>query len=317
MKRVAAVLVVVVAALAFAACTDNKTRKLRIAIVPKGLDIPVFNYARTGAERAAAELGNVEVLWRGPERADEVRQKQILQDLIEEEVDGIAISVFDAAYLTPILDKAVDEGIPVVTWDSDAPDSKRMAFYGVDDYKGGETLGDQAARVLGGQGTIAIITSGTATNITKRLEGLRAALSRHPGLRTVETLDIQEDSVRCAELVTAALRRHPDLGAFVSVGGWPVFSRNILAGVDPTRTKVISFDTIPPAPELLKEGRVHVLLGQKYFGWGSESLKLLVDAIRSGRQPASPMMYSGVDVVTAENVDSYLAEWARLERGDR
>jgi len=316
MKRAAAILVI--AALGFAAgCSDTKNRKLRIAIVPKGLDIPVFNYARTGAERAAAQLGNVEVLWRGPEKSDEVRQKQIIEELIEQEVDGIAVSVLDAAYLTPTLNRAVDEGIQVVTWDSDAPDSKRMAFYGVDDYKGGETLGAQAARVLGGQGTIAIITSGMATNITRRMEGLRAALARHPGLKVVDTLDIQEDAVRCAELVTATLRRHPDLSAIVSVGGWPVFSRNILAGVDPVRTKVVSFDTIPPAPELLKEGKVQVLVGQKYFGWGSESLKLLVDAIRNGKQPASPLMHSGVDVVTAENVDSYLAEWERLERGDR
>jgi ribose transport system substrate-binding protein len=316
MKRVAVLLVVAAVAVS-ASCSSDKNRKLRIAIVPKGLDIPVFNYARTGADRAAAELGNVEVLWRGPEKSDEVRQKQIIEELIEQEVDGIAVSVLDAAYLTPTLNRAIDEGIPVVTWDSDAPESKRIAFYGVDDYKAGETLGDQAARVLGGQGTVAIITSGMATNISRRMEGVRAALARHPGLKVVDTLDIQEDAVRCAELVTSTMRRHPDLSAIVSVGGWPVFSRNILSGLDPARTKVISFDTIPPAPDLLKEGRVHVLLGQKYFGWGSESLKLLVDAIRNGKQPASPLMHSGVDVVTAENVDSYLADWGRLERGDK
>ncbi len=84
-----------------------------------------------------------------------------------------------------------------------------------------------------------------------------------------------------------------------------MFTKNALASVDPSKTKVISFDTIPPAPELLKEGKVQVLLGQKYFGWGSESVRLLYD-IAHGRKPAKPIIDSGVDVVTSRNVDEYL-----------
>ncbi len=76
-----------------------------------------------------------------------------------------------------------------------------------------------------------------------------------------------------------------------------MFTRNALAGVDPSKTKVISFDTISPALDLLREGKVQVLLGQKYFGWGSESVKLLHD-IKQGRMPPSPIIDSGVDIVT-------------------
>ena len=82
----------------------------------------------------------------------------------------------------------------------------------------------------------------------------------------------------------------------------------------PAHTKVISFDTIPPAPDLLKEGKVQVLLGQKYFGWGSESVKLLYD-IKHGKMPSSPIIDSGVDVVTKENVDDYAAKWKKMESG--
>ena len=93
-----------------------------------------------------------------------------------------------------------------------------------------------------------------------------------------------------------------------------MFTRNALAAVDPARTKVVSFDTIPPAPEILKAGKVQVLLGQKYFGWGSESVRLLNEII-AGRPPQTPIIDSGVDVVTAGNVDAYLEQWTRLERG--
>lgn len=309
---------IVAGLLAHAGCgrESSAPRKLRLAIIPKALDIPVFNYAKVGAERTAAGLGNVDVIWRGPERADELRQKEILESFITQRVDGIAISVLNADFLTTTIDRAVEAGIPVVTWDSDAPQSKRLAFYGVDDYKSGQIMGEEAARLLGGNGTIAIITSLGASNLRRRLDGVQNALASHPGLRIVETYDIKEDPVRCAEIIATGTNRYPGLGAWISVGGWPVFTRNALAAVDPARTKVISFDTIPPAPEILKAGKAQVLLGQKYFGWGSESVKLLTEII-AGRPPQHPIIDSGVDVVTPANVDAYLEEWARLERGSK
>ena len=122
--------------------------------------------------------------------------------------------------------------------------------------------------------------------------------------------------VRDAEIIATGTNRYPDLGAWISTGGWPVFTRNALAAVDPAKTKVISFDTIPPAPGILKSGKAQVLLGQKYFGWGSESVRLLSEII-AGRPPQTPIIDSGVDVVTPENVDAYLEQWTRLERGSR
>jgi ribose transport system substrate-binding protein len=320
MKRFGLLLVVgsLAVAVAGVGCTREKSgaRRLRLAIIPKALDIPVFNYAKTGAERAAADLGNVDVIWRGAERADELRQKEIVESFITQRVDGIAISVLNADFLTSTIDRAVDAGIPVVTWDSDAPKSKRAAFYGVDDLKSGQIMGDEAHRLLGDTGTIAIITSLGAANLQRRLEGVRQALAKYPGLKVVEVYDIKEDPVRCAEIIATGTNRYPDLGAWISVGGWPVFTRNALAAVNPARTKVISFDTTPPAPEILKSGKVQVLLGQKYFGWGSESVRLLTDII-AGRPPQNPILDSGVDIVTADNVDAYIAQWARLERGNK
>ena len=74
---------------------------------------------------------------------------------------------------------------------------------------------------------------------------------------------------------------------------------------------MISFDTISPALDLLREGKVQVLLGQKYFGWGSESVRLLRE-IKKGQRPASPIIDSGVDVVTQENVDAYEQQWKKM-----
>ncbi len=286
-------------------------RKMRFAVIPKALDIPVFNYAKLGAERAAAEYGDVEVLWNAPASADQLKQKEILESYITQRVDGIAISSLNGAFLAETINRAIDAGIPVTTWDSDAPTSKRIAFYGVDDLASGRIMGEQAITLLDGKGKVALITSLGAANLQNRLNGVKEALAKAPGIEVVETDDIQEDMLRCAEIIATGSRRYPDLAAWISVGGWPVFTRNALAGVDSSKTKVISFDTISPALDLLREGKVQVLLGQKYFGWGSESVKLLRD-IKQGRNPASPIIDSGVDVVTKDNVDAYERQWKAM-----
>jgi ribose transport system substrate-binding protein len=153
-----------------------------------------------------------------------------------------------------------------------------------------------------------------ATNLQRRLDGMKEALAKAPDIKIVETYDIHEDSVRTVELVAAGTKRYPDLSAWLSTGGWPVFTRNATAPVDPAKTKFISFDTIQPALDLLREGKVTVLLGQKYFGWGSEPVNILYD-MKHGKNPSSPVIDSGVDVVTKENVDDYVTKWKKMESG--
>jgi ribose transport system substrate-binding protein len=294
--------------------TSGGGQKLRFAVIPKSLDLPVFNYAKVGAERAAAQLGNVEVIWRGPEVADQLRQKEILESFITQRVDGIAISCLNGDFLTDTINRAVEAGIPVVTWDADAPKSKRSAYWGVDDVAAGRIMGEEAMKMLNGKGKIAMITSLGAVNLQRRLQGVREVLDKQPGIQIVEVYDIKEDSVRAAEIIASGTNRYPDLAAWISVGGWPVFTRNALDGVDPTKMKVISFDTIQPALDLLEAGKVEVLIGQKYFGWGSEPVKLLYD-IKHGKNPAKQIIDSGVDVVTKENVAQYREQWKKMEAG--
>ena len=286
-------------------------RKMRFAVIPKALDIPVFNYAKIGADRAAAEFGDVEVLWNAPPSADQLKQKEILESYITQRVDGIAISALNGDFLTETINRAMDAGIPVITWDSDAPASKRIAFYGVDDLASGRIMGEEAIKLLNGKGQVALITSLGAANLQNRLNGVKEALAKAPGIVIVETYDIKEDVIRCAEIIATGSRRYPDLSAWISVGGWPVFTRNALASVDPNRTKVISFDTISPALDLLRENKVQILLGQKYFGWGTESVRLLRD-IKNGKRPPAPIIDSGVDIVTRENVDAYEQQWKKM-----
>ena len=251
---------------------------------PKALDIPVFDYARNGAERAAKQLGNVEVIWRGPETGDQLKQKEILESFITQRVDGIAISCLNGDFLTETINRAMDAGIPVVTWDADAPNSKRIAFYGVDDKAGGRIMGEEAVKLLGGKGTVALMTSLGATNLQRRLDGVTEVLAKHPDIKIIETFDVKEDTVKAAEIIATGIESLSRTSARGSRSAAGRSSRATRSCRCRRRTHVISFDTIQPAPQLLKEGRVQILIGQKYFGWGEEPVKML--AGDQGREDA-------------------------------
>lgn len=290
---------------------------LRFAFIPKGEHIPVFRYARTGAKRQAQKYGNVEILWEGPESNDRVRQKEIMEKFIEKGVDGIAVSCLNGEFLTPAINKAVEKGIPVVTFDSDAPGSSRAAFYGVNDFEAGVIMGKELSKLLGEEGgKIAVLTTRGADNLTKRLEGALSVIHQHPEIEVVETFNVEDEAITAARAIKTAEDTYPDLKAWLSVGGWPGYSRNILEPVDPAQTKVICFDTIPPAPELIKEGRIQLALGQKYFGWGSVPTRVLYNIVVKDKYPEEPIINSGVDIVTPENVDEYRKKWDQMKKGE-
>jgi len=184
--------------------SSDQPHTLRFAFIPKAVHIPVFNYARIGAERAAKQMGGVEIIWRGPESTDEIRQKELLESFIAQHVDGIAISCLNGDLLTDAIDRAVDAGIPVVTWDSDAPRSKRQAFYGVNDVEAGRALGDGLAKLLHNRGRVAIITSLGADNLQKRLDGAKDVLETYPDIQIVEVFDA---TTRCASPRSSRRRR--------------------------------------------------------------------------------------------------------------
>ena len=158
MKKISLLLMVVV--LLLSGCAKKQEEKKWVfAFVPKLLDNPVFQLAWQGAQAAANQLdsGKIEVQRYAPVKSDAVEQAQIIESLIERKVDGIAISVNDADALKESIDKAMDAGIPVVTFDSDSPKSKRIAYYGTANKPSGRMMAEYLVKRMGPKGSIGIL----------------------------------------------------------------------------------------------------------------------------------------------------------------
>ena len=132
-----------------------------VGLVAKSQNNPVFQAARVGAEQAARDLGakysiNIKVDWRTPNEEDAQKQAEAIEQLVLAGADGIAVSCSDANKLTDAINSAVKNGVPVATFDSDAPASKRFVTFGIDDIKCGEQVMEELAKIMDGKGTIAI-----------------------------------------------------------------------------------------------------------------------------------------------------------------
>jgi rhamnose transport system permease protein len=196
-----------------AALGTRSAGRVQVALLPKNKSDPYFASCKQGAEEAARELG-LELLWEGPNDTDAARQNEIVEAWITRGVDVIGVSVENAASISTVLRKARAKGIKVLTWDADADADARDFFVNQATAEGiGFGLADEAARVLGGQGSFAIVTATlTAANQNAWIEHIRARLaSKWPALSIAVIRP--SDGLRDKALTEtkAILRAHPDV----------------------------------------------------------------------------------------------------------
>src|SRR5438552_9298503 len=171
----------ILAALGTALNAQAQKKSYTIGLVAKSQSNPVFQAARIGATDAARDLGRkhgveIKIDWRTPNEEDAQKQAEAIEQLVLAGADGIAVSCSDANKLTDAINSAVKNGVPVATFDSDAPASKRFVTFGIDDVKCGEQVMDELAKIMEGKGTIAILAANqNAQNLQNASQGFKSA----------------------------------------------------------------------------------------------------------------------------------------------
>lgn len=288
---------------------------LRIAVIAKSQSNPVFQAARTGAMDAgralSAERGiDIEVLWQTPVDEDAQEQADKIEQLANQGVDGIAISCSEAGKVTPAIDYAVNErGAHVVCFDSDAPNSARFAYFGIDDLACGQRVMRELATLMGGPGKVAVLAGNqTAPNLQRRVQGVREEAAKHPGIEIVDVFYHKETPQDAASRVEQVMQANPDITGWAMVGGWPLFTSNALKW-EPGTVQCVSVDALPAQLAYLESGHVQMLLAQPVYDWGYKSVQLLVDRILDGAVPEPPVVVGDLEPVTADDVPGVLEQW--------
>lgn len=287
-----------------------------IGLVAKSQGNPVFQAARVGAEQAARELGqkyniNIKVDWRTPNEEDAQKQAEAIEQLVLGGASGIAVSCSDANKLTDAINSAVKNGVPVATFDSDAPASKRFVSYAVDDIKCGEQVMEELAKQMNGKGVVAILAGNqNAPNLQKRVEGVKRAAQKYPGIKIRDTYYHKETPQDAAAKVEQVMQSNPDVTGWAMIGGWPLFTDNALKWA-PGTVKCVSVDALPAELQYLRSGHVQVLLAQQVFEWGYRSVEHLINKIHLKKNPPQVKDVSELVRVTKENVDAFAKNWEK------
>jgi len=261
-------------------------KAIKIAVIAKSSTNPVFLSARTGAEAAAKELTAqhkvpVEIVWMTPPTEDGQVQAQRIAQAVNEGATAILLSCSDAGKVTGAINDAVARGVEVMTFDSDAPESKRFAFYGVDDMKTGAAVMDELAKQMGGKGQIGILAGNqNAPNLRKRVDGVKEAAKKYPNIKIVGTFYHVETPQDAAAEVIREQNAYPQITGWAFIGGWPLFTQALLTDLDPKKTKIVSVDGLPAQLAYVEKGLAPVLLAQPTYLWGYESTKYIFDKVQ-------------------------------------
>ncbi|HTW26327.1 MAG TPA: sugar-binding protein [Acetobacteraceae bacterium] len=282
------------------------------ALVPKALGVPFYAAAEKGCHTEAAKIG-AECLFTGPAQLDDAEQVRIVRDLITRKVAGIAVAPNNPDSIAGAISAALDAGIPVITFDSDAPNSKRIAFIGTNNEGGGETAGAEFAKRLPHGGTYAVLTGGlSAANLNDRIKGFKSKLG--PDFKEVagSPFSCDDDSDKAVQIIQDVLTRYPHLDGIFYSGGWPMFApaaytravKKRAADIRKGKFVIVSFDTLPSQLKLLHEGLATVLVGQRPYAMGVDSIEQLNTLSGGGKVP--PVTDTGTDVVTRANVVAFM-----------
>ncbi|QQA43841.1 rhamnose ABC transporter substrate-binding protein [Pelagovum pacificum] len=192
--------------------------EVRIALVAKALGIGFFEAAAEGAEEAAAELGNVEIIYTGPTDTTAEGQIEVINSLIAQQVDAIAVSANDTDALVPALERAMQRGITVISWDSGvAPAGRELHLNPSSNALIGNMIIKLAADELPEGGDVAVLSATTtSTNQNIWIEEMNKVMGDYPDIEVVATVygdDLADKSYREAQ---GLMQSYPDLDAIIA-----------------------------------------------------------------------------------------------------
>ncbi|MES1171904.1 MAG: substrate-binding domain-containing protein [Bacteroidota bacterium] len=262
----------------------------------------------------------IEINWLTPSQEDGQVQAQRILQAVNDRVDAILISCSDDQKVSDAIDDAVARGVAVMTFDSDAPRSRRFAYCGVDDFKVGEKVMAELAAVLPRRTKpapkVAILAGNmNAPNLRRRVEGVMAEAARHPDLKVVGTFFHVETPQDASAEVLRAEAAYPDIAGWAMVGGWPLYNKTLLSDLDAdagrSRYKIVSVNALPPQLVYVEKGFAPVLLAQPTYLWGSVGVDTIVAKLllKKSVPQLIPMQLVRVTVANLGSWARQLKEW--------
>ncbi len=291
-------------------------------LVTANTKVPYWQNAVTGLKDIAREM-KVKTELMGPDTYDTRAEHDEFVKAVSLKPSGIMISASDANMLAPDINSAIAQGVPVITIDSDAPNSKRLFFVGTDNYNAGMLGGQLLVKLLKDKGNVAVFTMPNQSNLSERLHGYQSAIESHPGIKITQIIDIRGDPTVAFDSAKQIVdNKASKIDAFVCLEAiacpeaGEVVSRTDVSG----KLVIIAMDTDQRTLTLIQKGVISATIAQKPYTMAYYGVKLLdevhhdppksltADFAQDSYAPLPTFVDTGTFIVDKDNVAKFLQE---------
>ena len=263
-------------------CGGRHSADEHYVMVSANIKVPYWQVAGAGFD-AGARAFQVHADFVGPDTYDPKAEVDAFNDAVQKKPAGILVAVADPAMMKDPIDRAIASGIPVITIDGDAPNSKRLFFIGTNNYQAGMAGGKRLAEELKDKGNVVVFTMPEQTNLAERLRGYRDALESHPQIKITQLVDIKGDPRIAFDTTTEILGKQKDkVDAFVcleALAGKEV--ANVLSANKVNGKVIIAMDTDPDTLDWIQKGVIAATISQKPYTMAMVGLRALDDLYHS------------------------------------
>jgi ribose transport system substrate-binding protein len=312
MKRTLFAGITAILALAAASGAMAQEKKTLAFVVNGASDF--WKNAEAGVKKAQEELPNYVLELKYPEQSAAAIQQRLMDDLVAAGVAGIMVSAVDPKHQTEGLDKIASQAL-LFTTDSDAPQSKRIAYIGSSNTDAGKQAGSLMLKALPNGGKcIGFVGLLEADNARERIEGIKDALAGSK----VELVDVRGDDIdqtRAKRNVEDALAKTPDIDCMVGIYSYntPRIYEVLKEAGKLGSVKVIGFDEDPITLGGVKEGTIVGTVVQQPYEWGYQGMKLMAKYLEGDKSgiPANGLIIIPTKIIDQSNVDAF---WTELKQ---
>lgn len=256
-------------------------------LIASNTAVPYWKAAAAGLAAAGAEYG-VTVDTRGPAGFNPQGEVDEFKAAVASKPAGILVSVANSTLMAPEIDAAIAAGIPVITIDSDSPESKRLYFIGTNNFEAGKLGGRRLVSRLNGKGNVVFFTNPGQPNLDDRLKGYQDILEDYKGIKTVEVFDIKADPGTALDQAMIYLTRTgaEKIDAFVCLESRSgVNVAEALKRRNATDRVLIAMDVDTDTLQLVGDGTIDSTIAQKPYTMAFLGLKALDEVHHYPVQP--------------------------------
>jgi ribose transport system substrate-binding protein len=266
---------------------SHQTYNYHFVLVPEELDNEYWRLVESGAKDAAKKYG-VLLEYTGPKQANIDDHLKAIEMSAASKVDGILTQGLSDEQFTPLINHVIADGIPVITVDTDAANSLRLAYIGTDNYYAGYLAGKALITDTKGKANVAIIT-GTfyANHQQQRVKGFKDAVKAEPGIHIIDVQQSEISTVKAAEKANQLLLEHPEINAFYGTSALDgIGIAQVIEKYKKQReVYVIGFDKLPETLDYIRKGTIKATVVQEPYEMGFRAVKMMIDLIEGKTVP--------------------------------